>query len=344
MWRIFPVSIICVLFTTGCARETGMDRHNRYSRTEPLMGTFVRIIVPERRRTNGEPPGDAVKAVNGAFQLASALEKKFNIYDPKSEINGLNIAKDRSVSPELFDLVQKAKNMSRLTNGAFDMTVAPILKAEGFYENMPGYILEEIPGEFDGKGWEGVVLSSDRTNVALGDGVWMDLSGIAKGYIVDRMADLLRGKGIRRFLINAGGDIYCGRKKGHGKWMIGLRAPGTEKILLTLAVEEMAVATSGDYENWVVDESTGKASSHIMDPSRQAAVEKRFSSVTVITRTCTEADALATGMMAMGRDKVIALVDTIGGVEAIVVTSDGKGGHSVDRSGGAREYMAGGQK
>ncbi|MGB2599577.1 MAG: FAD:protein FMN transferase, partial [Candidatus Omnitrophota bacterium] len=104
--------------------------------------------------------------------------------------------------------------------------------------------------------------------------------------------------------------------------------------------KDMAVATSGDYENVVIDENTGEVLSHIIDPFREAPIKETFSSVTVIAPTCAEADALATGMMVMGKDDAIALANEMKDVSIIVVTgSDGQ--HSVDLSEGAEKYVTG---
>jgi len=307
------------------------------------MDTFVQVKISGERAGDKEGREKVEEAVSGAFQLADELEKRFNIYYPKSEINSLNIAREQSVSPALFDLLEKSEEISRLTSGGFDTTVAPVLKQEGFYKDMPESIREKIPDSPAEGGWKDIILSPESRNVTLRSTAWVDLSGIAKGYIVDRMAEFFRKNKIQGFLINAGGDIYCGERNGDGKWMIGLREPGTEGVLLVLELEDMAVATSGDYENWIMDRDTGEVFSHIVDPLHHALVEKELSSVTVISPACAEADALATGMMAMGKGEAIALADAIEGVEAIVVTFS-RDGYKIDYSGGAGEYIVWRQK
>jgi thiamine biosynthesis lipoprotein len=287
---------------------------------------------------NGMDSQKLGSAIDGVLSLARDLDKKFSIYDPESEVNKLNMEKMRVVSLELFNLINKAKRVSHITGGAFDITIAPILKANGFYKSMPAEVRDNIPTDLGGVGVENVTLRLD-SSIRLRNNAWVDLSGIAKGAIVDHMKDYLKKKGVKNILINAGGDIYCGEKKEGKPWLIGLREPGTERVLLKLTVKNMAVATSGDYENVVVEKDTGEMVSHIVDPFNGKAKTKVLSSVTVIAPDCADADALATGMMVMDADRAIALADEMKDVAIIVVTGSGKD-RKIDFSEGAEEYLA----
>ena len=321
-----------LLLVAGCARS---GAPGKYSRTETLMDTFVQVkaVAPGYSREKIE------EAVNGAFELARQLEKKFSVYDPGSEVNALNKAKSLTVSPELFDLLRMANGVSLITEGEFDVTVAPVMKANGFYGDMPAELLKDIPDDFSGVNWKNVKIRMDKHKILLVNNAWIDLSGIAKGYIVDRMSDHLRGNGIESSMVNAGGDIYCGRKGKDGDWRIGVRKPGAKNIVMTLDIGGMAVATSGDYENVAVDKETGEIVSHIVDPRTDTPVKERASSVTVIAPSCARADALATGMMAMGREKALALADTLEDVEIIVIECTPEG-HSTYYSRNAVKYLS----
>ena len=327
----FILLLLCVSVVCGCSR---VGREGRYSRTAMLMGTFVQVKVAEPGYRRGEIAG----AVEEALQRARELEKKFSVFDPKSEANALNLAGTRKVSPELFDLVEEAARISRVTGGEFDVTVAPALKANGFYEMMPAELRDRIPDGFSGVGWKNIQLDPGGGSIALGGGAWIDLSGIAKGYIVDQMSAVLRKKRITGFLINAGGDIYCGTKNKGDAWKIGVREPGTRNVVSTLGVKNAAVATSGDYENVIIEENTGEIISHIIDSSPDKTGRKVPSSVTVIAPACAEADALATGMMAMGREKAMALADTMENVSIIVIECPG-GQRTINFSRGAAKYL-----
>jgi FAD:protein FMN transferase len=186
------------------------------------------------------------------------------------------------------------------------------------YKDMPVEILSKIPDNNAGVGVKNIEMHPASTRVVMRNGAWIDLSGIAKGYIVDRMSSCLQNKGIGDFLVNAGGDMYCGIKKSGRNWRIGLRKPGEEKVVLVLELTGRAIATSGDYENVVVDKASGRELSHIVDPVGGASISKMPSSFTVIAPDCATADALATGMMAMGVDRALELADRIEGVEVII--------------------------
>ncbi|MBU1127545.1 MAG: FAD:protein FMN transferase [Candidatus Omnitrophica bacterium] len=327
MKRPFLLLFAGIFFFSGCSAE----KLTLSKRTVPLMGTFVEIRIWGNR--DGED-----KIIEETLEFAGALEEKFNIFSTRSEINQLNLKKKAEVSPELYHVLDLSKAISAMTDGEFDVTIAPMLKYGGFYAEMPEAIRNMIPDRYEKGGWKNITLFSPD-HVSLDGGVWVDASGIAKGYIVDQMADFLAGKKVAYFLINAGGDIYCGKKQNSGKWMVGLRAPASKSAVLVLALQGKAVATSGDYENCVIDAKTSEELSHIVDPSVPCVMKKNFSSMTVIASTCAVADALATAMMAMGKEKAIALADTMDGVEVISVTSQ-DGECVVDYSAAAEKYVA----
>ncbi len=299
------------------------------------MGTFVEVKVasPEWSRAR------LAKAADGAIDYARELEKKFSGFDPESEVNALNLAKTLVVSPELFELVEKAKLVSAATGGEFDVTVAPILKLDGFYGSMPKRLLNAIPDTFGGVDWNNIILKPEDSRVILINNAWMDLSGIAKGYIVDKMAGYLVERGVQDIMINAGGDIYCGSKNKELPWKVGIRNPGSNGVVLALSLKDMAVATSGDYENILFDRGAGEEITHIINPATDEALKMAYSSVTVIASTCTIADALATGMMAMGRADAIVLADSLKGVFIVSVECSG-GRDNIAYSSGAERFVS----
>ena len=322
--------LITALLMGGCSGAAGPAE---YARTEPLMSTYVQVKASSIRYSAGE----LKNIVEAALSLARDMDEKLSVYRPGSELNGLNLSKKRKVSRELYALLERSKMVSSLTEGEFDVTVAPVLKRNGFYDDMPREILDNVPAELSGVGWRNIELNAPD-EARLLNGAWVDLSGIAKGYIVDVMSSYLEEKGVSDFMVNAGGDIYCGSKRG-GPWKVGLRRPGGEEVLMALDVERMAVATSGDYENVVFDENTGKALSHIIDPSGDLPMPEVPSSVTVIASECALADALATGMMAMGPERALDLADRTEGVEIIAVGGS-PGGDEILFSKNAEKFVS----
>jgi len=334
MRRLFFLPIICALIVFGCGKADKPAGKGEFSRTAFLMGSFVEIKVADE----GYTPQNIERTVNSAFDLARDLEKKMNVFDSESELTKLNLEREITASPHFFNVVKRAVEIGRITGGEFDVTVAPILKKKGFYKNMPRALQDAIPDEYLKNGWENITLSENDKKITLKAPIWLDLSGIATGYIVDRMADLLRENGVEGFLIDAGGDICCGAGKNGADWIVGLKKPGKEGVLLALGLANMSVTTSGDYENCVRDGKSGKIYSHIVDPANGASREKELSSVTVIAPACVDADALATAMEAMGPEKAIRLADSIRGVSAIAVIME-NGNERIAYSTGAMDRV-----
>lgn len=319
------------LVLPGCSAVNAKE----YSRNLPMMGTFVQVKVSDEQ---GLGAARVEKAITEALSAGAELEKELSIYDPSGEVSELNRSKRMKVSPELFDLLALAVEISRRTSGAFDVTVAPVLKARGFYADMPEEIRRTIPDGNKGVGWRNIILDRDAGTVTLRNGAWIDLSGVAKGYIADVMAENLRSAGAGCFLVNAGGEIRCGGGASGKKWRIGIQKPGTSGSAAILGLTDAAVATSGDYENFLVDSASGGEVSHIVDPGTDAPMEKKKGSATVITKSCAYADALATGMMVLGREKAIALAEELGDADVIFVeTVDGKEVMSFSR--GAERFV-----
>ena len=313
--------IVMILLASGCSRPV---EYSECTRTCTLMGTFVQVKVLSQKFSREK----LLKTIETAMNKARVLEDSFSIFRENGELNELNLKKKKKVSEDLFQLIKISKDIGILTEGNFDITLAPVLKKEGFYSDMPPGVWDKIPKDFDAVGWDNVVLHPETGEVELARGAWIDLSGIAKGYIVDKISEFFIKNGVSDFLINAGGDIYaCGKNKGRA-WRIGIRRPCpegfsetniSEYVVLTLSVENMAVATSGDYENVVVQEGKSDERSHIINPKLARSKPKMLSSMTVIAPTCAYADALATAMMVFDEKEALNLTDTLPEIEVVSV-------------------------
>jgi FAD:protein FMN transferase len=327
-------SIYLFYFIPALPEKNPMDAD--ISKTMPLMGTFVQI----RAISSSMSKTDIHNTIGEAFSLAGELESMLSIYNFESELNKLNLEGEINPSPDLLSVILAARRVSEFTLGSFDPTVVPILKRHGFYRDMDDRILDNIPELDDGVGLSNFRIDDISGRVFLDNKAWLDLSGIAKGYIVDRIAGTLRAKGIETFLVNAGGDIYCGKGPAGKKWRIGIREPGRENMIAVLEIELAAVATSGDYENVIIDDISGKPLAHIADPKTFTVSGISPLGITVIAPECVTADGLATGMAVMGPGKAVESAGNIEGVEVVAVLSSG-GKSEIFVSSGAEKYFSG---
>ena len=231
------------------------------------------------------------------------------------------------VSPEFFELLEKSLIYSELTSGAFDISIGPLVQLWGFKERRPAFPgEEEIKNTLKRCGYTFIILSADEHEVSFSNpGVEIDMGAIAKGYIVDEGIKFLKKEGIDSALINAGGDLYCmGTPTNKEGWRVAIRHPRKQgKNIAQLTINDKAVATSGDYENFFLYEE--RFLSHVIDPRTGWPSETGVVSATVISPKNCEADALATALMVMDKKKGLDLINHLDGVEAIIVSlEDGK--------------------
>ncbi len=283
------LSASLLLFSTGCAN--GRPDINRVSRTKLFMGTYVQVTLYDKALSAER----LEEIADEVFSVGKHFAAKFNVYDSESELNQLNLNKKMEVSDRLFELLSTAEKIKEATSERFDIAVAPDLKRAGFYENMDEKLKNAIPERtLSNVGYSMDVATGE---VELPEDMWLDLSAIAKGYIVDLMGNKLKTSGVDSFLINAGGDILCRTGEHKKKWTIGFNCPYSEGILVKFVLKDQALATSGDYEKFLELDDGDEVISHIIDPVAGEPLERKFSSITVITDSAMRADAYATAFM-----------------------------------------------
>ena len=155
-----------------------------------------------------------------------------------------------------------------------------------------------------------------KENTANLNGKKIDLGGIAKGYITDKVVSYLEGKGVKKALVNLGGNI-----KVTGKFNIGIRKPFTEEILLNMPLENKSAVTSGIYERYI--EKDGEIYHHVLDPATGCGVKNELSSVTVIGENSVDCDALSTVCLLLGTEKGKAIIENTAGTEAVFISREG---------------------
>ena len=282
------------------------------------MGTMVEVTMEGERE-------ESARICQRLFQRLEKIEARFSLYNPGSEITAVNSKAGREgvrVSDEFFNLLEKSLVWSELSSGAFDISVAPLVKLWGFKEHKPAVPKEEeIKKTRENCGYTYIRLSPENQEVTfLKPGLEIDMGGVAKGYIVGEGIRFLRKEGVKAALINAGGDLYgLGSPRGQEGWSVGIQHPRKKgKVFTRLIIADKAVATSGDYENFFLYE--GKYLSHIIDLRTGRPSLSGVISATVISADSAEADALATALLVMGKDKGLDLINHLSGVEAIVIS------------------------
>jgi thiamine biosynthesis lipoprotein len=279
-------------------------------RTEFLLDTIFNIKIEKNENANS--------LLENAFSLVKELESKLSNFNKESEVSKLNKYKKCKVSPELLEVVKKSLYISKITEGAFDITCKKIIdlyKEKSKEKTLPEK--EEIKKVLMETGWEKIKIREGE--IYLSGGVEIDLGGIAKGFIVDKVAEFLKSKGVKNGIINAGGDIYCwGTNQENKKWKIGIENPfEEEKIIGVFEITERGIATSGNYKRYIKIKE--KKIGHIINPKTGFPVENSNVSVTVIAPDCTTADGFATGIFVLGIDKSMKIAEKQKNLEFLII-------------------------
>ncbi len=287
----------------------------KVKRTLPLMGTFVTITVLDPSRDKAE------EAVGNAFREIERLTVLLNRHaddTPVSQLNREGVLRD--VGPEMSEVLVRADHFHGLSHGAFDITVGPLvhLYEATFAQTGSPPDVQRIEDTLKLIG-AGQISRNGNEIRFLKEGMGITLDGIAKGYIVDKSANMLEKMGIRHGLINAGGDIRAIGDSGKGKpWRLAIRNPWEEgKYLEIISLANGAMATSGNYEVYFDKE---KLFHHIITP-KTGYSPRLTSSVTTLAKTVMDADALSTAAFVLEPKEGKAFIDSMPGVECLIVDS-----------------------
>ena len=227
---------------------------------------------------------------------------------------------------------QKAKSVSARTDGAFDFTVGPLARAWGFgadgkVEHMDSTVVDSLKQLV---GYEKVELVNGRIRKQ-NPRIRFDFNAIAQGYTVDAIHSFLYEKGYRDFLIEVGGELRASGRNASGKlWRIGIDKPSeeiqTDRFIAVIQLEDRALATSGNYRKFYIDEQTGMKYVHTINPQTGYPVQSNLLSVSVLANDATTADAFATAMMVKGLDGSISLLKSMSEeLDALLIYSDETG-------------------
>jgi len=285
------------------------------------MGSTFTVALYGDDRVKMEAAADA------ALDEVRRLDELLSNYKPDSEwslVNKRAAARPERVSPELFRLLSDCWEYSRQSEGAFDITVGPLMKVWGFYKGS-GHLPHrpEIQAALTKVGYRHMHLDAGAQTVWFDrPGMEMDPGGIGKGYAVDRGIAILQKAGFSHAMVNAGGDTRIIGDRLGKPWIVGIRDPDDKnKIVVRLPITDAAMSTSGDYERFF-DEG-GVRYHHILDPKTGKSPHK-VRSVTIIGPYATRTDALTKSVFVMGAKEGIDFINTLPDVDAVAITPDKK--------------------
>jgi len=272
------------------------------------------------------PAGGAELGVRIGESLAQ-VNRHMSTYLPTSEVSRFNNSRQRTpfkMTPPTLDVTRRAVEIGRMTHGAFDITLGPLIRLWGFdnAERRPTLPTKTAIAMAQGKmGIEKLVIGVESITKK-NEELEINLSGLAKGYAVDRLVDLLMNAGARSGLVEIGGEVRGFGKNPKGiDWRIGINMPTSSsdatEIAGVVVLGERALATSGSYRNFFLNK--GQRFSHIIDPRTAAPVTHRLVSVSIIAKDCMTADALATAAMVLGEDKMRQIIDNQPDIDALFI-------------------------
>ncbi len=298
MKKILSVIIVVfVIFTFfSCT-----DESKNVTRQSFALDTVINITTNEK---------DSDK-ISEAFTLLSEYEKVFSRTNSESKLYLLNNGHGE-LTEDIEKVLSFSLEMSRLTNGAFDVTVAPLVDLWNVKERRVPPTEEEIEIARSKTGYEDVTLFP----FSLG-GKTIDTGAVAKGYIADKVAGLFKDKGVENAIIDLGGNVVL-----IGEYKVAIRSPfNPNEVFATITVKDKSAVTSGAYQRYF--EYEGNRYHHIIDPRTGYPSESGIASVTVISPSSMQADALSTSIFILGRES-ISLCNSFADTDALIIMENGE--------------------
>ena len=283
-------------------------------------------------------PEDLLGAIDSVFQ---AVNQSMSTYLPDSDISRINNGDTTVVVDDMFrEVLDESVRVFKATGGTFDPTVGVLVDAWGFGPgDQQAMDSSKVDSLLRFVGLEKVTLTPDGRIRKEYPGIRLDFNAIAKGYAIDRLAVMLEQKGIDYFLVEVGGEVRTsGENPEKGKpWTIGIddpQAEGTRSIKQVIALEDAAMASSGNYRKFRIDPDTGEKYVHTIDPHTGFTRNSNVLAVSILARTCMRADAYATACMSMKLEASQTLLESDPELEGYIIY--------LDESGETREYFTAG--
>ena len=303
--RGLSLSLILVFLLSGCANNSSVEKYP-FSYSGPTMGTSFSIKASQL------PEGVKTYRLESLIKdRLTEVNQHMSTYIKDSELSLINSSKSTGsqfISPDLYKVISTAQEVSRLSGGAFDITVGPLVNLWGFGIDKMSYQApeaEDIKQALGNIGYDKLVLTGRlKTLSKTLPGISIDLSSLAKGYAVDEVANILNQQGVTNYMVEIGGELHLKGKNLQGEnWRIAVEKPTAEnrELQRVLSLTDIAMATSGDYRNFF--EQDGQRFSHTIDPRTGYPITHKLASVTVLSDTTMKADAWATALMVLGPEE-----------------------------------------
>lgn len=293
------------------------------SRAGPLENTAFAMDTVISVDIRGMSRGRTKKLLKECFELCREYEQALSRTVAGNDIDRLNQGETVAVTEHALAVIEKSLMYSRLSGGAFDVTVLPLVELWDV-----GAAQTSVPGNADIEaaraltGYENIVIGGG--NVSLGGGARIDLGAIAKGYIGDKMKELLISRGCESAVINLGGNVVTIGDNGGKPWAVGVQQPfaAQGELAAVLRVKDKSVVTSGRYERYFLRE--GQLYHHIMDPATGRPAENELDAVTIVCDASADADALSTACFVLGSEEGAALLESVPGAEGLFILRNGE--------------------
>lgn len=318
MFRLLAVFLSFTLFLSGCGFS---QEYEAASKSGFYFDTFITLTIYDTG-------SDSTRILDQAFSLCETYEHLFSRTLEGSDINRINHAGSTPVvvSDETIDLLDTALYYAELSGGKIDPTIAPVKDLWNFDNKEQAALPDQsqLKAACSHVDYHNVVIDKDAHTVTLSDpDARLDLGFIAKGYIADKLKEYLLSEGVAHAIIDLGGNILCvGTKPDNTAFRVGIRYPfkDTADMITSLSCVDQSIVTSGIYERYF--ELDGTIYHHILDPETGYPIQNNLLSVTILSETSVEGDALSTLCYILGLSDGMALIESLDHTEAIFITDD----------------------
>jgi len=295
MKKIIILDIFILLFISCKKNEL-----KKYVYEEIYMSTFFQIIIYSDKNKN-----EIDRIISKAFEIISNYEENYSVNKTNSIIFKINQNSETFINSETYNIISNCINYSKISEGLFDITIFPLVKLWGFNQqkyNLPDTNLLKIA--IKKIGFKNIILKNNK--VITKNNAQIDLGGMLKGYVVDRIVEYLKSNNIEIGIVNAGGNLKVfGEKPDKKLWNIGIRHPRVEgELINTIKLRNnLSISTSGDYERYFI--TNNKRYHHIINPFTGFPVDNSVISVSIIDESAEKADFYSTAIFLMGVNKGI---------------------------------------